>query len=211
MLSSKSNQGRKITDRGNPVLSHEAVRLLKTQDAGYLRTVIQQTKRAIEKLEQEFVLRAGQGPEILGDSKDNSQGQHLIFVDTEEEQKHYEPQRPAILPSTRKATLDQRGVQYPHLETEEHGTTSPTNKQKVPKSKRALQREEEALEQEKILRKKHEKEQNTRRAKLAALKVREKDLVDAERELDLQRAKMSNSIGGVTKAGVKWRLRERKK
>lgn len=33
----------------------------------------------------------------------------------------------------------------------------------------------------------------------------------AERELELQRAKLSNSIGGVTKAGFKWKVRERKK
>lgn len=65
--------------------------------------------------------------------------------------------------------------------------------------------------QNKLLRKQCRKEQDARRSKLAALKAREKDLIEAENELDLQRAKMSNSVGGTTKGGAKWRVRERKK
>jgi U3 small nucleolar RNA-associated protein 11 len=36
-------------------LSNDAVKLMKTQDVGYLRTVLQQTRRERERLEQEFV------------------------------------------------------------------------------------------------------------------------------------------------------------
>ena len=46
---------------------------------------------------------------------------------------------------------------------------------------------------------------------LEAIKRRERELVTAEQELDLQRAKMSNSIGGLNKKGVKFKIRERKR
>lgn len=55
------------------------------------------------------------------------------------------------------------------------------------------------------------KEQTSQRKRLAALKVREKDMMDAEHRLELQRARMGNSVGGVNKAGTKWKVRERKR
>ena len=48
-------------------------------------------------------------------------------------------------------------------------------------------------------------------SRLKALGVKEKTLVTAERELDHQRARMSNSVGGVNRAGIRWKIRERKR
>ena len=60
MMSGKTHdKGRKLADRGNKTLSHAAVKLMKTQDAGYLRTMLQQTRKELERVEQEVVL----GPE----------------------------------------------------------------------------------------------------------------------------------------------------
>lgn len=211
MLSSRSKEGKKIAERGNLVLSQEAVKLLKTQDSGYLRTMIQKTRRAIEKLEREFVLVEGQGAEVLGKPGDLSEGQHTVFVDSKEEQKQYTPGIPTAPQSyyRRKATNlpqqsegDRGGVI-----TESRSIRSET----IPKSRCETQREAEAAKRDKVLRKQHKREQDARRAKLTALRDRMKNLVDAENELELQRAKMSNNVGGVTKAGVKWRPRERKR
>ena len=220
MLSSRSKQGRKVAERGNPVLSHEAVKLLKTQDSGYLRTMIQRTRRAIEKLEQEFVLRQGHGPELLGRPEDQEKRRHTVFVYSKEGQKQYQQGKPIILRSSQN-TMSRRtheDIQEPEDDNAEEGMegteleeTKSTQLVEVPTLRRATQREAEASNQERLLRKQHKKEQDGRRAKLIALKTREKDLIDAESELELQRAKMSNSIGGVTKAGIKWRPRERKK
>ena len=44
-----------------------------------------------------------------------------------------------------------------------------------------------------------------------ALKARERDLQTASDELDLQRAKMSNTVGGTTKDGKRIKVRERKR
>lgn len=209
MLSSKSKQGRKIADRGNLVLSHDAVKLLKTQDSGYLRTMIQKTRRALEKVEKEFVLREGQGAEVLGELENQKERQHVVFVDTREDQKQYIlGQGLSIQPSYTRREEDQSTKL---VADEADGNTETTSTTRAPKSHRALEREEAAQKEKRLLRKQHKKEQDARRSKLAALKSREKDLIDAENELELQRAKMSNSVGGVTKAGVKWKVRERKK
>lgn len=208
MLSSKSKQGRKLADRGNPVLSQEAVKLLKTQDSGYLRTMLQKTRRALEKREQEFILHEEQGAELLASSIDLGPGQHIVFVGSREEQKQRLLRKANSNPNDVGQSLKDHS-EMDGLDPAEQNLARSTPRK--PKSRRALEREELAKKEETILRKKHKKEQEARRSKLAALKAREKDLMDAENELELQRAKMSNSVGGLTKAGLKWKIRERKK
>ena len=190
------------------MLSQEAVKLLKTQDSGYLRTMLQKTRRALEKREQEFILREGQGAEVLCSSSSSGQGQHVVFVGSKEEQKQrLRGQAIANSNDVGKGLENHLGIDGIDRAEESLGSFTPRKS----KSRRALEREELARKEEAILRKKHKKEQEARRSKLAALKAREKDLMDAENELELQRARMSNTVGGVTKAGLKWKVRERKK
>lgn len=210
MLSSQSRKGRKLADRQNPVLSQDVVKLLKTQDAGYVTTMLQKTKRARAKLEQEFVLCEDQSAEVLGASTSQEKGSHTVFVDSREEQRQYNPDRVAVF----RPDLATSKPEIPSTNEEEDDSDwKPLVElpKKPPTSRRAVERQELALKQEKLLRKQHRKEQNARRSKLAALKAREKELVEAEKELDLQRARMSNSVGGTTKVGVKWKVRARKK
>ncbi|KAK4694857.1 U3 small nucleolar RNA-associated protein 11, partial [Lecanoromycetidae sp. Uapishka_2] len=216
MLSSRSRDGKKIVDRGNPVLSQDAVKLLKTQDSGYLRTMIQRTRRAVEKLEQEFVIKEGEGVKILGQEVGKGEGQHVIFVGSREEQSRLTPGKGLDLRSRwddsgRDTTMGKENEDEDEDEEKDEVQDSATHIQTIQRSKRAIAKEEAALKKEKLLRKQHRKEQDARRSKLAALQAREKDLMDAENELELQRAKMSNTVGGATKAGVKWKVRERKK
>lgn len=56
MLSSTSRKGKKVVSRGNQVLSDDTVQLLKTQDLGYLRTMIQRTRKQIARLKEEILL-----------------------------------------------------------------------------------------------------------------------------------------------------------
>lgn len=205
MLSSRSKGGRKINDRGNPVLSQDAVKLLKTQDSGYLRTMLSKTRRAVEKLEQEFLLAKEGSVEVLGGVPHADKAQHVLFVDSTEEQKR---KLKAPTPSLSEK-MHSGAVNHATDASDEELTQILSGK--VLKSGRAARREKEVLVQEKLLWKQLHKEQNTQRAKLAALKGREKDLMEAENELELQRAKMSNNIGGVTKAGIRWKPRERKR
>lgn len=77
------DKGQKVADRGNPVLSHDAVRLLKTQDAGYLKTMAQATRKKRERLEEEILVQ--EGVEGL-EGQDGRR--HVVFVESREEQKN---------------------------------------------------------------------------------------------------------------------------
>ncbi|KAA6416370.1 MAG: U3 snoRNP-associated Utp11 [Lasallia pustulata] len=215
MMSSKThNGGQKLADRGNKVLSHDAVKLLKTQDAGYLRTMAQRTRKERERLEEEYILGEGDGVVVLGGNSRGSDGQHTIYVESTAEQKRFNP---AEFFAT---TADGLHKKYnrPRVEQRvfsdiDHGAEYQLAqpKDELPKSTIITLPEERARKEARALRKRHKREQQVRKSKLEALKVRERDLVVAEQALELQRAKMSNSIGGVTKAGMKWKVRERKK
>ena len=211
MLSSQSKQGRKIAQRDNPVLSHEIVKLLKTQDSGYLRTMLQKTRRAIERLGQEFILREEQGLRVLGRPECGEDAQHTVFVDSREEQKQYLPRRNVNPVANEMVATKTKSSQEPTGDSEEPSEANWDPLMRNPKSRRAVEREMEVAKQDNFMRKQHKKEQDARQAKLIALRAREKDLFFAENELELQRAKMNNNVGGVTKAGVKWRPKGRKK
>jgi U3 small nucleolar RNA-associated protein 11 len=155
MLSAKTRGGVKIGDRGNKALGHETVLLLKGQDASYIKTMLNKTRRERQKVEEQVGGMEGDG-------------RTRVFVDSVEEQ-------------------IARGEE-PEDEDEEFESED----------------EDEAS-------KDHKKTLSYRKKLLEALHKREQELIVAERELDHQRAKMNNSIGGVNKKGVKYKIRERKR
>lgn len=208
------DKGQKLASRGNEVLSQEAVRLLKTQDAGYLRTIAQQTRRTREKLEKGYVLGEGKGVEVRGGGS-RGNGEHVVFVRDKDEQKGYDADTRVFEPGPlSKASrtgpgplVDTEDVDGAGTDDEEVlETTAP-----AAKSRRVREAEAAALRQARTLRKQRKKEQETQLSRLKALKGREMEVLAAEQELGLQRAKMSNSIGGINKAGVKFKIRERKR
>lgn len=164
MMSSKTKGGIKIGDRGNKALSHDVVMLMKTQDARYLRTILQQTRLERRKLEKAVKLTAG----LQGSSGQSlNQPSRKVFVDSAEEQLAY---------ATEDAEVEERDSGEDGLEP----AISDAGQEK-------------------------------RLERLKALVAREEELMLAERELELQRAKMANNIGGVNKEGVKFKIRERKR
>jgi hypothetical protein len=153
MASSTTKDGIRLGDRGNKALSHDAVLLLKTQDAGYLRTVLQQTRLERRRLEKAVELTAG----LQGSWR-------KVFVDSA------------------------AGLQgFSAAEQLAHATQRVDGSDQGPA------------------------EQDKRLDRLKALVAREEELVLAEHELELQRGRMGNSIGGVNKNGVKFKVRERKR
>jgi U3 small nucleolar RNA-associated protein 11 len=69
----KKGNGTVNADRGNQVLSQDAVRLFKTQDLGYVRTMRNRTAKEVAALENQAVgIR--------------SNGKKVVYVDTQEEQ-----------------------------------------------------------------------------------------------------------------------------
>ena len=209
MLNSHSRKGRKSAGRQNPVLNQDVVKLLKTQDAGYVASMLQKAKQAQARLEQGFVLNEGKGVELLGAFSSQKKGRHKIFVDSREQQRQCKTEAKAALqpdstrrlgyPSENKEEDDSAEVPFVYLP------------QEPPAACGAGGRQELASKHDKALRKCRRKEQDARKLKLAAMNAREKDLLEAKNELDLQRAKMSNNVGGTNKIGIQWKARERKK
>lgn len=217
MISSKTHdRGQKLTDRGNAVLSQNAAKLLKTQDAGFLKTMIQKTRKARERLEQEFTIGGGEDAGITGGEYGQVQNRHMCFVDTVEEQKQFNIKG---VPGTKRAefspAFDLSGVEQDDLlETGEEIDNGPSQLRKLRKtcsSHRDPKEDDLALRNDKFLRKLRKRGKEARASQLNLLKLRERELLAAEQELGLQRAKMNHSVEGMNKTGVKWKPRERKK
>jgi U3 small nucleolar RNA-associated protein 11 len=87
------------------------------------------------------------------------------------------------------------------------------NEQKPKKKLSKRQQEAQILAQkeERAFMSKRERAQARAAAHLEAVKKRERDLMVVEEELENQRAKMQNTVGGVNKNGVKFKIRERKR
>ncbi|KAF1835293.1 U3 small nucleolar RNA-associated protein 11 [Decorospora gaudefroyi] len=209
MSSQVDRHGRKVADRGNQSLSVEVVKLLKTQDAGYIRTMLQMARKEREELEQKLVMEEQGEVRAVRDGQRPRQGEHKVFVENEEEQEEFDPD-----------TWFGRGEDMPGR------TGSPTFEDmqdelsdegeeivQRPKtlSKKEMEAREKARREARKFRKDRERAQSRTATKLQAIKKRERELAAAEEELELQRAKMNNTVGGVNKNGVKFKIRERKR
>ncbi|KAH0536501.1 hypothetical protein FGG08_006626 [Glutinoglossum americanum] len=211
MMRNKTNRGGQfVADRGNVALSQDAVRLLKTQDIGYLRTMAQIEKRKKRKLQVAFAMgeASGNSPgELLGKG-DGIDGKRIVFVESEEEQRASDTREyfgvGAAVP----------GIQKLHAEAgpedERTQVGKPTGSRQ---SRRATERELRAVMEERARRKETLCAQEARGKMLEAVKMREHELIAAERELELQRARMGKTAnaGGTSKGGIKWKCRERKR
>lgn len=206
-------------------LSHETIKLLKTQDAGYLRTVGEKVRREMEKVEQEARLQEGM-KEVLGGGKDGKKGEEdedededdgfdfgdevedmkpkkLVFAGDREEQKELKQRR-----------LLRDEEDDDHMDEDDDDDDSfgqQQQKQQQKKSRKQLEAERKALVNERRTRKLRKRAIEARENKLKSLQKKFADISAAERELDWQRGRMDNSVGGTNKNGIKWKIRERKR
>lgn len=203
MLSAGSSAQGKHGRRGDENrLSHDAVQLLKTQDAGYLRTTAARTRKEIEKVREEVGMdRAGKKGFVASTNK----------VQFDE---HGEPVK-----KRRKVSLAQDKMDMDLEEVVVNGATTITNGDEdettsaAPKfkSRKQIERETSRLAQLKADRKRRKRLEELRKAKLEVLKKRQKEILAAADQLELQRARMANVVGGVNKNGVTFKVRERKR
>ncbi|KAL9586198.1 MAG: hypothetical protein Q9212_001069 [Teloschistes hypoglaucus] len=211
MLTSKTDRyGRKIQDRGNSTLSHDAIKLLKTQDAGYLKTLIQQTRRKRQRTEQEYILSHDKKVPLFEGDEEVRDNQHVKFVASREEQYLVDN---AQGKQDISSSTEQRPLQWtvPWSNT----NNQPESLHSERKDPRQLARQQEegmlALKEERAARKLRKRRGEIRQSRLNVLRAREKDLLVAEQQLGHQRARMGSSVGGVNQKGVKWKIRERKR
>jgi U3 small nucleolar RNA-associated protein 11 len=181
----KNTTGTVNSDRGNAQLDQETVRLLKTQDLGYIRTMRNKTMKEVKAAER-----------LVTGIK--WKGRATVFVDAEEEQVDKSEQVGRVSVSE-----EDRGYEYDDLEGMDDklwdagpmGVSVAVNEEPIQQPKAQERRATRLL------------------ARLEAAKARLKVLTDVEDALDLQRAKMAKSVtvGGINKYGVRFKIRERKR
>lgn len=217
MISSKAHDlGQKLAIRSNAVLSQDAVKLLKTQDAGYLKAMFQKTRKVRERLEQQFTIRDGDDAVIAGGKSGQLQNRHMYFVETVEVQKQFNAD---VFPGSKGTGCSpvyhlSRVEQDDLEENEEEMDKGQSQPRKLGKRSSSHQRPKEdalALRNNKVLQKLRKSGEEARVSRLNLLKLRERELLAAERELELQRAKMGNSVRRTNKSGAKWKPRERRR
>lgn len=201
----QGKHGRRDEKEGR--LSHEAVALLKTQDAGYLRTVAGRNRRELERVREEVGMdgirgRKGSGKKVeFDESGEPVRKKRRISLSEDEADMEVD-----AAPETNGAPVG--ALSNIVMVEEETDLTSPKPQ---PKSKKQLERETSRLAQLKLDRKRRKRLEEVRKAKLEVLKKRQKEIFAAADQLELQRAKMANVVGGVNKNGVKFKVRERKR
>ncbi|CAI6339881.1 unnamed protein product [Periconia digitata] len=194
--------GRKVKERGNTTLGQDVVKLLKTQDAGYIRTMLQMVRKEREELEQRVVL-ADEEVKVLRDGG-GKKARHTVYVGGVGEQEGFDEEAwfgvGGECPSWNRRRKSEAGG-------EEDGDAGETKKM----SKKQVEAKALKEKEERSLMSKRARLQHRSALHLEAVKARERDLVAAQEELEKQRAKMNNTVGGTNKHGVKFKLRERKR
>ncbi|KAF4954429.1 hypothetical protein FGADI_5295 [Fusarium gaditjirri] len=178
-------------DRGNKAMDVETVRLLKTQDIGYIRTMRQVVAKEVARLEEQVVLTRG-FDKLDEDEDDEDEGSDSEFDFATA------PSRPK---APRKIVFMDDEVQREEtiLDLEDADDADKTNEELDDDKKEA------EFERAKALRRLRRQLENAQK-KLKAL-------TDAEGELEIQRAKMAKTAtsGGTTRKGKKIMVRTRKR
>ncbi|KAG6057942.1 Small subunit (SSU) processome component [Claviceps sp. LM77 group G4] len=190
-------------DRGNKALSVETVRLLKTQDIGYIRTMRQVLVKEIARLEQQVVLT--RGLDRLDDDDDDDDGADDEDNDLSDDDMPM-PSRPK---AARKIVFlddeeERQGTMLERLEAEQEDHEEEEENNAPGRDKDQEENDEE-----------FERAKNLRRLKrqLANAKMKVQAFNDAEAALDVQRAKMAKTAtsGGQSRRGKKLFVRARKR
>lgn len=199
-------------------LSHDAIKLLKTQDKGYLRTAGERIRREIERLEHESQLQDGMNGALGVKNQHKDEEEEDEFDGFDDDLDGLDFNLPPQKEKSRKVVFaddrdEQRTLKKRRIQKEdsmEGGGEEPAavGSRKTPKQ---LAAEREALQEARRARKLRKRAVEARQNKLTALRKQFAEIQAAEREVDWQRAKMDNSVGGTNKNGVKWKIRERKR
>ncbi|ENH69353.1 Putative U3 small nucleolar RNA-associated protein 11 [Fusarium oxysporum f. sp. cubense race 1] len=181
-------------DRGNKAMDVETVRLLKTQDIGYIRTMRQVVAKEVARLEEQVVLTRGFDKlDEDEDEDDEDEGSDSEFDFATAPSRPKEPRKIVFMDDE-----EQREETILDLEDE-------VDADKTFEGFDDDKKKEAEFERAKALRCLRRQLENARK-KLKAL-------TDAEGELEIQRAKMAKTAtsGGTTRKGKKIMVRTRKR
>ena len=179
--SQRTSKGIHIIDRGNCALDNDTVKLLKTQDAGYLRVKSAIEKKAIERLEIEAALLNLDGVSTSGKKR-----KHTMFVESREEAREFDPVRhfDTVLELVDRTSNRLRKEQLAELELKNQ---VPDEDQQLSSKQKKLKKLQE--------RKKRAKARERKLNELIQRMKRSEELDKAERELALQRERFGKGVG----------------
>ena len=204
-LSSKS--GTQSISRGNESLSADTVRLLKTQDIGYLRTALGKVAAERKRAEESYMIGSIHGGEesplrIAG--VERKRGNKTIFVNDQDAQKQFNG---GLLGFDTTKQEDSQNNQALHGDFDDNNATT-AHRHALRSAKLETRRRAE----EAALLKKARKSQTSRGTRVEAMKERENALKLAEKEVEMQRLGMGKKRQGIgmNKWGTKFRFRERR-
>lgn len=207
MMNSTTKGGIKVAKRGadnagggGKSLNMDVVKLMKTQDVAYLRTVLQSTKKEIARLEQEVV--AGD----KGVNVDVNAKRKTVFAEEGESEPEMMSEDDDMDDFNDLAGFEGFG-EMGAMDGLDDGSDDDMSDAPAEKTDSKPLTKEEKAARTLAKRKRHFME--TRRNKLEALKDREENLATALRELEDQRVQMNGKAGGVNKNGTKFKVRQR--
>ncbi|GAB7366800.1 hypothetical protein MBLNU230_g0752t1 [Neophaeotheca triangularis] len=206
MVNSETKGGVKVAKRGEEnsggggkALGTEVVKLMKTQDAGYLRTVLQKTRRERERVGKEVL-----GAEVGVDAERRAGGEGKVLFDEDGEAV------PRQLPSPVVEDEDEDEVDLETLLRMDQEESARKDGMDV-ESESEEERDAGLSKEKKAAAKRKQRTLQVKRRLLEALQDRERDLETALKGVEEQRAKMNGTVGGVNKSGVKFKARQRKR
>ncbi|KAI0904630.1 small-subunit processome [Ustulina deusta] len=194
---SKRWDGTVAGDRGNKALDINVVRLLKTQDMGYIRSVRNVATKEVRILEERVVALGGDIDNLLDAAEEEEDDMDLDFDFGDEPSAKKKPvskNKKIIFADGQDEREDKirQDVEKDSPEDGEHLEGANPEKPRAEQKQRLLEKLQRRL-------------QNARK--------KQRVLAQAEQELEIQRARMAKTatMGGVTKSGKKIKVRERKR
>ncbi|KAK0733560.1 small-subunit processome [Lasiosphaeria miniovina] len=187
-------------DRGNRAMDQDLVRLLKTQDLGYLRTARNVAAKDVRALEERFVL-AGGAEEDMADDDDEDDDEN----DDDDEMAGSKRRKSSSSRQPPKKIVFCDGVEERDEAAAQAESDDERDQDQDMGDNDGDKKTHEAERKARNLEKVRQSLQNARR------KLR--TLAAAEFELEVQQAKMAKTAtsGGVTKMGKRITVRERKR
>ncbi|KAL8400705.1 hypothetical protein RB594_000922 [Gaeumannomyces avenae] len=190
-------------DRGNRALPVDAVRILKTQDLGYVRTVRSVLAKEVRQLEEKAAVATSfaklGGAEDEEEDDEEEEGDDDEYDNEPRPSKRRKPSRVVFSADTHERDLamgegddlEDADEGFKGFGGDDSGDSKGSNSEAQIKAERAAKL----------------------RRKLRAAKQRLKALTDAEDQLEIQRIRMAKkaTTGAITKSGKKVKIRERKR
>ncbi|KAI1115634.1 small-subunit processome [Nemania sp. NC0429] len=211
---SKKWDGTVAGDRGNRALDTDVVRLLKTQDMGYVRSARNVARKEVRALEERVIALGGDGGDLVEEDEGDDDDDMDLDLDLEDGvagAKKKNKNGPAT--KSKKIVFSDGRDERADQIRQDTGGQSPAegdDEEEEEEQKKAPAGQDPgklAAEQKKkrLLAKLKRRLQSSRK--------KQSVLAKAEYELEIQRAKMAKTatIGGVTKKGKKFKVRERKR